>query len=339
LQAPFRKKEDRERMAIRSHTSWEKARTIALVGVLLASIPRPALAQAPDEAAKEHARELMTKGRQARANADLTAALQSFGEADAIMHVPTTGLELAKTLRDMGRLVEAADALERVEALPPSANEPEVFANARRAAKDMKLELDSRIPSLRVTCSPSDASGTRVTVDGKPVDPSHAAAGLRVDPGRHVTTAERNGAVQQRVVQLAESGSADVAFDFGSKDDALPRPTRSNKTTTSSYVMYGLTGLAVAGVGTGVGLFLWSNHRASSLDERCAPHCGAQQVTDLRIGYVAANVTTAIGVASGLAALTLYFVRPVPTASKRDASRSLGLSAGPGPDVTVHGTF
>jgi len=300
----------------------------------------PALADAPDEAAKERARELMAKGRQARAGADLAAALRSFSEADAIMRVPTTGLELAKTLRDLGRLVEAAAAVERVEALPENAAEPEVFASARRAAKDMKLELEARIPSLRVTCSPSDASATRVTLDGKPVDAAQAALGLRVDPGRHVTTAARSGAVQQRVVQLAESGAADVVFDFGVPgDDAFPRSAPNAKTPTSTYVLYGLTGLAVAGVGTGVGLAVWSNQREKQLERGCAPRCGAEQVTNLRIGYVAANVTTALGVASGVAALTLYFVRPSPRARQRDSARAITLSAGPGPGVNVMGSF
>src|SRR6478609_1346357 len=195
-------------LAVRRGSSWKRVLQVAVAALFFGGLATPALADAPDEAAKERARELMAKGRQARAGADLAAALRSFSEADAIMRVPTTGLELAKTLRDLGRLVEAAAAVERVEALPENAAEPEVFASARRAAKDMKLELEARIPSLRVTCSPSDASATRVTLDGKPVDAAQAALGLRVDPGRHVTTAARSGAVQQRVVQLAESGAA-----------------------------------------------------------------------------------------------------------------------------------
>jgi hypothetical protein len=326
-------------MAHRSESIWKSARRLAVAIAISASFATPALAD-PDEASKEHARELMTKGRQARSSADLAAALSNFSAADEIMHVPTTGLEVAKTLRDMGRLVEAAAALERVEAIPENPTEPEAFSTARRAAKEMGLELDARIPSLRLTSSPVDASGTRVTLDGKAVDEKQAAGGLRVDPGRHVATAERQGVVQQRVVELAESGSADVNFDFGSglAESAPPLP-RAARASTSRYVIYGLTGLAVAGIGTGIGLAVWSNQRQSTLEERCAPRCNAEHVTDVRIGYVAANVTTAIGIASGLAALTVYFVRADRAAPKRETAGSLSVSAGMGPNVSLRGTF
>lgn len=321
-------------------TATESLRHVVIAAALLASFSRPALGADPDDSAKERARELMTKGRKARAGADLAGALQSFSEADEIMHVPTTGLEVARALKDLGRLVDSAHALERLEALPAAAAEPDVFVKARRAAKDMKLELDARIPSLRISASPREASGTQLTLDGKPIDPNEAASGLRVDPGRHVATAERRGVVQQRIVQLTESGSADVAFDFGSARESVPAPRpRPAKATARSYVVYGLTGFSVAAVGTGIGLAVWSTQRKASLERECSPHCSASEVTDLRIGYVAANVTTAVGVAAGLAALTVHFVGSSRRPSKRDSARSLSVTAGAGPGVTLLGTF
>jgi len=316
-----------------------RAHAIARWAIVLASISRAALAAAPDEDAKTRARELMAKGRKARADADLAGAAQSFRAADDIMHVPTTGLELAKALRDLGRLVAASEALTRVEALPEDGAEPDAFINARRAAKELKLELDARIPTLRITASPSDPE-TRLTLDGKPIEAARAASGLRVDAGRHVATAERDGAVQERVVQLAESGSAELSFEFDAPPDAAPSAPRvPPKTPTSTYVIYGLTGLAVAGIGTGVGLAVWSNSRKGALERDCAPHCPDQDVTDLRVGYVAANVTTALGVASGLAALTIHFVREGKRGPKRETSASLTLTSGAGPGVTLAGSF
>ncbi len=313
--------------------------SFALLALLAAHWSAPAYAAAPDDAAKERARELMAKGRKARAGADLAGALESFREADEIMHVPTTGLELAKALRDLGRLVAAAEVIARVEAIPEGAAEPGAFATARSAAKEMKLELDARIPSLRITSSPADPATTRLTLDGKPVEAEQAARGLRLDPGRHVATAERGGSVQERVVELAESGSADVAFEFTPPRDTTPSTeARRTGTPSSTYVIYGLTGLAAVGLGSGVGLALWSNSRRATLERECAPRCSAQQVTDVRIGYVAANVTTAIGVASGLAALTLYFVRDGRRPPRRGATRSISITP-TGPGVTLSGTF
>lgn len=326
--------------AMAHRTSSRNMRPFAFSLAIVLGFSAPALGADPSAASKERARELMAQGRKARADADWTAALQSFIQADQIMHVPTTGLEVAKTFKELGRLVEAADMLDRVAALPEAAGEPEVFASARRAAHELRLELDARIPRLRVTASPEDASGTRLSVDGKPVDAARAAEGLRVDPGRHVATAERAGAVQQRVVQLLESGSAEVTFELVSPatESALPERVRQVKTPTSTYVIYGLTGLAVAGIGTGIGLGVWANQRQSALETECAPRCADQQVTNVRIAYVAANVTTAIGVASGLGALGVYFLRSAPSAPQRETARSLAVAVA-GPGVTVFGSF
>ncbi len=330
-------------MATRSRSSRRRARFIFAAAALGFGLARPAWAAAPDDAAKERARELMAQGRKARAGADLQAALESFRQADEIMHVPTTSLEVAKALKDLGRLVEAATALERIDAVAADAGEPGAFVQGRRAAADLRLELDARIPRLRISASPADAAATHLTLDGKPIEAGAAESGLRVDPGRHVATAERRGSVQQRVVQLAEGGSADVTFDFGAPPELLSAPrSRPAKTANSSYLLYGLGGLAVAGIGTGVGLAVWSNQRKGVLERDCSPHCPASQVTDLRIGYVAANVTTAVGVAAGLAALTIYFVRSDHRAPKRDSARAWSLAASPAPGaprVTLVGTF
>ena len=68
----------------------------------------------PSASDKETARGLMATGRADRSNHDLAGALKAFTGADAIMHVPTTGLEVAKAQIDLGLLVEARDTALRV---------------------------------------------------------------------------------------------------------------------------------------------------------------------------------------------------------------------------------
>src|SRR5206468_3380628 len=56
---------------------------------------------------RETARALVQEGKLRKEKNDLPGALQSFKGADAIMHVPTTGMLVARTQVDMGLLVDA----------------------------------------------------------------------------------------------------------------------------------------------------------------------------------------------------------------------------------------
>ncbi|HVJ21717.1 MAG TPA: hypothetical protein VM686_40210, partial [Polyangiaceae bacterium] len=71
---------------------------LALVGCAAAASAEPA------EAEKAEARALMAEGRARREKRDFEGALASFGKADAIMHVPTTSFEVARTQVELGRL-------------------------------------------------------------------------------------------------------------------------------------------------------------------------------------------------------------------------------------------
>src|SRR4051794_22145874 len=72
----------------------------------------------PTASGKETARGLMTEARDLRDKNDLRGALSRFQAADAIMRVPTTGLEVARTEAALGLLVEARDTIHRVLAIP-----------------------------------------------------------------------------------------------------------------------------------------------------------------------------------------------------------------------------
>src|SRR5258707_607951 len=105
--------------------SWLTLLAIGLGGALAAT------AQAePDEGAKLVARELMAKGRAQREAKDLKGALESFSKAHAIMHVPTTLLELLRARADAGLLVEALELLPELSAQPARAGEPAPFTRA-----------------------------------------------------------------------------------------------------------------------------------------------------------------------------------------------------------------
>jgi hypothetical protein len=322
--------------------------TLALA---LTTFALSASAAEPDEQAKQEARDLMAQGRKARETADLRAALSAFSKADEIMRVPTTGLEVAKTLTAMGRLVEAANAAERVATSPESADEPEAFAKARESARELQRELDARTPRIHVNGVDSQA---RLELDGMPLELNAAGDGTRVNPGRHVLVAHQGGSKQTKAVEVAEAGgTTEVGFDFGvaaptstvapSPDEHDSSPRKSSKTRTSTIAIYSLSGVAVVGVGTGVALAIGANKRKSDLENSCKPSCKSAAVDQLRTTYVLANVAAAVGVASAAAALTIYLARPSEAELRRRhaaiTSISFGASAGAEPGVSLAGSF
>ena len=92
------------------------AATVATCAVVTTWAP---LASAePTAADRETARSLMQEARDLRDKGHVQDALKRFKAADDIMHVPTTGLEVARTQASMGMLVEARDTVANIRKLP-----------------------------------------------------------------------------------------------------------------------------------------------------------------------------------------------------------------------------
>src|ERR1700712_2316495 len=75
---------------------------------------------APSAAERDTARALMDDGDRLLANAKLPEALERYRAAHAIMHVPTTGVDLARVQARLGLLVEARATAMEVGNLPPT---------------------------------------------------------------------------------------------------------------------------------------------------------------------------------------------------------------------------
>src|SRR4030095_7079759 len=119
------------------------------------------------------ARASMAEGRALRSQHNFEGALRSFNVADRIMHVPTTGLEVARTLEAMGRLVEARTTLGRVMTIPVSPTDPAPFQEAVSAATVLYEEIDQRIPLVTfVVRAGGSQAAPMVWVDGQLVPAS-----------------------------------------------------------------------------------------------------------------------------------------------------------------------
>jgi hypothetical protein len=290
----------------------------------------------PSDADKARARGLMDAGDALVAQHSLDKALATYRAADAIMGVTSTGIEVARTLVALGRLLEARKVATRVAAIPADPNEPDPFSRARNAAAALTRELDRRIPqlSLEVRGVREDTS-VEVRIDGKAV-PSDALAGPHsLDPGAHDVAAAAGGATTSAHVVLRERDRQTVTLTFAAeKPSPEPVPLRKSSSPTLGYAIggVGLAGLAVAGV-TSVIVF----QHDKEAKRRCPDgHCPTDADIDYAHGQTPLLVGNAVAWGVGVvgAALGAYLIlthddkeRPetavAPTLSATGASLSL----------------
>lgn len=312
----------------------------------------------PDEEARKGARAAMAAGRQARDRGDLQAALKSFTEADDIMHVPTTSLEVAKTDIALGSLVEADAILTRIADSHVSPDEPEVYAQARAEAATLEHDLSERIPRLTFSGDPAPTSAPDVSVDGTLLDTHAWTDGYAVNPGHHIVSVSSGETRLEKSVDVTEKHGQLVHFDFAAQareaappsEPAEPReraaePRPSSGPSLNTYGVYGLSGLAVASAGAGIAFGLTGRNRKHDLENQCAPSCAPESVDRVRTMYTLANISFAVSAGSAIAAIILHAVEPSShsaRASVQPPPRRLAFDINAGPQaasVTVNGSF
>jgi hypothetical protein len=194
-----------------------------LLTCVLSGLAAGAAAQ-PTAAERETARGLMQDGDRLREAGDLRDALERYQSAHAIMHVPTTGYDVARTEAALGMLVEARGVALEVSNTPAAAREPAVFTEARNGATDLAAQLDARIPSLRAQVTPAGAAYT-VSIDDVHLPTEAREVAFRTNPGAHTLVVEAPGyAAQARQVTLLEGQAASVAIVLELPVAAAPMP-------------------------------------------------------------------------------------------------------------------
>lgn len=281
----------------------------AVAAIVLFTASRPASAQSLAD--RETARSLMDEGDKKRAVGDMTGALEDYVAADAIMKVPTTGLEVARTYAALGRLLEAREVLQRVLRSPAKAREPAPFSAARRAADAMNAELTTRIPSILVVVSNVDPTMIpEISIDGEPIPPAAATAPRKVNPGTH-TVVVRAGAIEETVdVSVAEGEDKTVNIDLkGSAPPAqaplAPTPAEparpSGPSSTGKVLAYSGFGVALIGVGVGSVTGVMSLTKTNDLKEVCPNHqCPPGKEAEIDSAKTLGDVATAAFIAGGV---------------------------------------
>jgi hypothetical protein len=311
--------------------------------LLTATVAFSGLAHAdPSAEDKETARNLMTEGRADRDKGDLSAALKAFDGADALMHVTTTGLEVARTQVALGLLVEALETATRVSKIGERPGDPAPFKTARDAAKALHDDLQVRIPSLTVTVTNiPDGATAAVTIDNAPLPNEAIGKPRRLNPGHHVVSARAGGADGKGELDLAEkdhkqvtielpaptkvaattgvvapdgagptTGAATTAGDSTNAGETTPEPDAqgtTGKSAGSKVLMFGGFGLAGAGVivGSITGVLSLSKTNTIKGSTGCQQHteCGPTEYGDISSAKSMATVSTVSFIVAGAGAV------------------------------------
>jgi hypothetical protein len=307
-------------------------RAVFAIPVLAVLVSSQAFAQQPPAqptaSDRETARSLMAEGRDKRDAGDLHAALKAFVAADTIMHVPTTGLEVARTLDQMGQLVEARETLIAVLRIPPQPSDPAPFAEARRAAEALDADLAKRIPSITIEASSELPGAITVIVDEQTIPANLVSIPRKLNPGKHVVIAKAAGEEARETFDLAPREQKRVTLRVVKKPPPPPPETHrdpapdigegpsSNDDTKRPIPLVTWIGLGVgaAGVLSGTITGIISISKTNALEGCEGDQCPRSQQSDIdsaRTFATVADVSFVVaGVGLAVAAVGYFVLRP-----------------------------
>ena len=304
----------------------------ALAVVLACALASTAARADPTAADRETARSLMQEGRDLRDKGNLKEALRRFKAADDIMHVPTTGLELARVQVSLGLLVEALDTIATIRQTPAKPGDPEPFAEARAKAEELSASLNGRVPAITVVIRGASADAQpAVTIDGRALPASIVGLPRSVDPGHHVVSARVGAAEATQEVDVKEGEQKRVQLTLAEGAAAAPPPEappaaspataaseapesppdavaeisagppRSHAPNMLTFVALGVAGAGLA-TGTVTGLIVLLSKK-STLQNECTNNvCGPSSYGDLDSANTMSTVSDIAFVVGGAGA-------------------------------------
>ena len=293
----------------------------------------------PTPAEKEGARKAMGDARDRREAGDLPGALASFQKAHAVMNVPTTGIEVARTQQKLGLLKEAYETATLVTKIAVAPKEPPPFAAARVDAQKMADDLATKIPALNIKLSETTEGVAVVTsVDGAVVAPD-ARKAYHVNPGAHTIIAKlSDGTEKTEKVNIAEGETKEVAFSFKKEiREDKPREEASGSTDDAKPQSRFLRPLPIAGFAlAGVGLIAGSVtgaiaiSKASSAKQECLAGGLCPPVTHdgIRSGRKMATVSNISFAVAGVGAAVAIVGILLPTSGGKHADEAAPTARG-----------
>jgi hypothetical protein len=185
-----------------------------LTEILQAMTQDPAVA-VDNPATRPLAQALMTEGvKQLQARA-YDQALANFLEAYAKLPSPKILLNVASTLRDMGRLADAANTYQRY------LTDPATGAERVAEVKELLLRLDDQLTILTVRVSPH---GSDISIDGGPFIAVGSTLMTRVRSGLHLVRIRKNDLSDELTVNGFEGENKEISPRLTPPTDAPRAP-------------------------------------------------------------------------------------------------------------------
>jgi hypothetical protein len=271
----------------------------------------------------------MDAGRARLKRGDASGAGELLSKAHALMHVPTTGLMLARADLAAGRLVEAREVALEVARMPKDAGQPTVFRTSIDAAQELAAEVKTRIPTLKLSFT--NGPPKTVAIDDGAIAAELLDVPLAVNPGHHVVVAvDGVGGAHRAEVRVAEGESKPMTIELpvGSNVSAMgaqgaptaaagpaaPEATgaTSDHSATPRILMYGGFGVGGAGLAVGAITGLFTLSLASKVTPSCQNNlCAPSAAGDLHSANTFATVSDAafvigaLGLSTGIVGIVL----------------------------------
>jgi len=318
--------------------------SVVMTMALVCLAPSVAHAQQPSLADRESARSLMDEGDKKRDSQDMKGALKAYEQADAIMKVPTTGLEVARTQVALGQLLEARETLARVLRLPSKSNEPAPFVAARKAADQMNNDLAARIPAIQINLQNQEpGQSPTITVDNEPIPAAAASAPRKVNPGAHTVMVKLGTYEKKQEVTLVERDTKQVTFDLKEKPPEAVKPVvtqEPDKTThvsaTPKVMMYGGFALGAVGIGVGAVTGIMSLTKTNDLKPECKPNCPPDKQDEIDSAQLLGNISTVAFIVGGVGVAVGIIGVVMSGSDKKEPPASAALARKPSKSFEWH---
>jgi hypothetical protein len=286
-----------------------------LVSLLCALTAAPALAQQPAQTPPS----TPVPSAPAQAPVDVEACLSSHLQG--------------QELRQSSKLLESREQFRQCA-------RPECPSAIARDCVEWLGQYERQIPSIsvRVTADGAGRSDARVSLDGVPVD-NRAGKAIELNPGTHAIRVELAPFAPFETSLVISEGDqfrvVDAVFATPVKPSLAPSqpepkplaPLVMERPVPVTAYIFGAVTLAAAANAAGWALSSWSLRQ--ELEKACAPSCRPESVDVLEQRAMIADISWGVSVASLLATVTFYALRPeVPVESERPIA--FGLDVLPG---------
>ncbi|WP_437475999.1 hypothetical protein WME75_25370 [Sorangium sp. So ce1014] len=198
-------------------------------------------------------------------------------------------------------------------------------------------EIERATPSVvfNVTSGGEQVAGSRVLVDGQPVELSSSGAPLRLDPGKHTYRVEHDGYRPVAKELILFEGQRFRQLNVALEPVVVPQAPAAQALMTERYrpvpaLTYVLAGVGVAGAASFAVWGLMGRSEQDHLEQTCRPKCTDSDLTSVRTRYLIADISLGVGAAAFAGAALTYLLRPT-------EERSIAVSVEPN-RTGVYGT-